>query len=181
MMHREFGSFTQKPLTNFSPYNDWPTSFPSYAEGILLRGIEGENLFQTNLMLPPVSQIIFINPRFLPAEVEVPQPDLVRIVVEAHSSGSADPVRFPANEELVQMLIRPAERNLQRVMQLGNGAVAAHEQTTPNLGTDVAYPDTQLIHLHDLICAAHALPLLQSSLSRVYRHRLRKESQMGPS
>ena len=87
--------------------------------------------------------------------MEVPQLDLVRIVVEAHPSGSRDPIRFPANEELVQMLIRPAERNLQRVMKLGNRAVAAHEQATPNLGTDVAYPDAQLIHLHcsDLCCS----------------------------
>src|SRR5438270_8078725 len=99
---------------------------------------------------------------------------MVRIIVKAHPSRSPDPVRFPANEELVQMLIRPAERNLQRVMKLGNRAVATHEQATPNLGTDVAYPDVQLIHLHSLICAAHAPPLLKSSLSRVYRHRLRK-------
>ena len=59
------------------------------------------------------------------------------------------------------MLIRPAEHNLQHVMQLGNRAVAAHKQATPNLGTDVAYPDAQLIHLYYLLCAAHALPLLK--------------------
>ena len=59
------------------------------------------------------------------------------------------------------MLIGPAERNLKSVMKLGYRAVAAHEQATPNLGTDVAYPDAQLIHLHCLICAAHALPLLK--------------------
>src|SRR5690242_11491855 len=33
---------------------DRPTSFPCDAEGIPLRGIKGKNLFQTNLMLPPV-------------------------------------------------------------------------------------------------------------------------------
>src|SRR5258708_1462608 len=129
-------------------------------------------------MLPPVGQIIFVDPRFLPAEVEVPQMDPVRIVVEAHPSGSPDPIWFPANEESVQMLIRPAERNLQDVMKLGNRAVAAHEQATPNLGTNLAYPDAQLIQLHCLICAAHALPLLKSSLSRVYRHRLKKGGKM---
>src|SRR6266700_6365844 len=136
---------------------DWPTSFPCYAEGITLRRVKRENLLQANLMLPPVGQVIFVDPRFLPAEVEVPQLDLMGIVVEAHPSGSRDPVRFPPNEELVQMLIRPAKRNLQRVMKLGNRAVAAHEQATPNLGTDVAYPDAQLIHLHRVHCAAHTL------------------------
>ena len=34
---------------------EWPASFPCDAEGILLLGIKGQNLFQTNLMLPPVS------------------------------------------------------------------------------------------------------------------------------
>jgi hypothetical protein len=59
------------------------------------------------------------------------------------------------------MLIRPTEHNLQGVMKLGNRAVAAHEQATPNLGTNLSYPDAQLIHLYCLICAAHAFPLLQ--------------------
>jgi hypothetical protein len=59
------------------------------------------------------------------------------------------------------VLIHPAESNLQGVMKLGNRAVAAHEQATPNLGTNLPYPNAQLMHLHYLICAAHALPLLK--------------------
>ncbi len=62
---------------------EWPAPFPRDAEWIPLRGIKGDNLLRANLMLPPVGQIIFIDPRFLPAEVEVPQPDLVRIVFKA--------------------------------------------------------------------------------------------------
>ncbi len=95
---------------------DWPASFPCYTEGIILRRVKRKNLLQTNLMLPPVDQVIFVDPRFLSEEVEVPQLDLVRIVVEADPSGSRDPLWFPANEESVQMLIRPAERDLQGVM-----------------------------------------------------------------
>jgi hypothetical protein len=83
---------------------------------------------------------------------------LVRIVVKAHPSRSPDPIWFPMNEELVQMVICPAKCDLQGVMKLGNRAVAAHEQATPNLRTNLPYPDAQLIHLHLrwLICAAHA-------------------------
>src|SRR5215471_18643851 len=110
---------------------DWPASFPCHAEGVTLRRVKRENLLQTNLMLPPVGQVIFVDPRFLPVEVEVPQLDLVRIVVEADPSRSRDPIRFSTNKESVQMVIGPAERNLQRVMKLGNRAVAAHEQATP--------------------------------------------------
>src|SRR5438132_189 len=54
---------------------EWPASFPCDAEGILLRWVKRENLLQTNLMLPPIGQVIFVDPRFLPAEVEVPQLD----------------------------------------------------------------------------------------------------------
>ena len=129
-------------------------------------------------MLPSISQVILVSPPLFVAEVEVTETHLMLIVAETDSAGLPFPIRLAPNEELVQMLIRPAERNLQGVMKLGNRAVAAHEQATPNLGTNVAYPDAQLIHLHSLICAAHALPLLKSSFSRVYRYRLRKESRV---
>ena len=58
------------------------------------------------------------------------------------------------------MLIRPTKSNLKYIMELGDGAVATHEQATPDLRTDLSYLDAQLIHLHCLICAAHAIPLL---------------------
>jgi len=61
----------------------------------------------------------------------------------------------------MQVLIRPAKNNLKRVMKLDNGAIAAYTQATPDLGTDLSYPDPQLKLLHCLICATHALPLLQ--------------------
>ena len=85
----------------------------------------------------------------------------MRIVAETYAAGLPYSVGLPSDEELVQMLICPAKSNLKRVMKLGNGAVAAHEQTTPNLGTDLPYPDPQLIYLHRLLCAAHACSLLK--------------------
>lgn len=59
------------------------------------------------------------------------------------------------------MLVCPVKRNLKRVMQLGNGALAAHEKTTPDLGVDLPYPDPQLIPLRRLLCATHARSLLE--------------------
>src|SRR5258708_24466621 len=66
------------------------------------------------------------------------------------------------------MLIRPAEYDLQRLMQLSNRAVAPHEQTTPDLGTDFAYPDAQLIDFDACICIFHPAPLLDPSSSTLY-------------
>ncbi len=113
-------------LTNFSPYNDGCPSFACQADGVTLCWIEGQDLLQTNLMLPAIGQVIFVYPAFFATEVEVRELHLMRIVTEAYSPGLPDPVRLASNEELVQMLIGPAKRNLKRVMELGNGAVAAH-------------------------------------------------------
>jgi hypothetical protein len=52
-------------------------------------------------MLPPVSQIIFIDPRFLPAEVKVVESYLVRIVVEAEAANPPDPIGLSTNEKLM--------------------------------------------------------------------------------
>ncbi len=138
----------------------WGSSFPCYTNGVVLCGIKGKDLLQASLMLPAIGQVLLIHPSFFAAEVEVAEPHLMRIVAETYAAGLPHPIRFASNEELVQMLICPAQRNLKRVMKLGNGAVAARQEATPDLWTDLSYPDPQLIHLHRLLCAAHALPLL---------------------
>ncbi len=139
----------------------WGPSFPRYTDGVTLCEIERKNLLQANLMLPAVGQIILVYPPFFTAEMEITKLHLMRIVAEADSSWSPYPVGLPSNEKLMQVLIGPAKRNLKRVVKLGNRAVAAHEKTTPDLGTDLPYPDPQLIHLRRLLCAAHARSLLK--------------------
>src|ERR1700730_575945 len=66
------------------------------------------------------------------------------------------------------MVVCPTERYLQDIMKLGYRAVASHQQATPDLGTDLSYPDTQLIHLNCLVCTFHPTPLLDSSSCTVY-------------
>ena len=61
----------------------------------------------------------------------------------------------------MEVLICPAKSDLKRVRELSNGAVAAYQKATPDLRTDLSYPDAQLMHLYCLAYAAHALPLLQ--------------------
>ena len=47
------------------------------------------------------------------------------------------------NVEQIQMLVAPAEGDLQRVMQIGDRAVAARQQTAPNHRTDLVNPDVE--------------------------------------
>src|SRR5438034_10601880 len=98
-------------LTNFSPYNKWGSSFPRQADRVTLCGVKGKNLLQTNLMLPPIGQIILVHPPFFAPEMEVTESHLMGIVAEADSARFPYPIRLASNEELIQMLICPAEGN----------------------------------------------------------------------
>jgi hypothetical protein len=49
-------------------------------------------------------------------------------------------------------------------MDTGNHGVAVLQPVTLDLQTGFSYPDKQLIHLNQLICFAHTLPLLSCSL-----------------
>jgi hypothetical protein len=143
------------PLTNFSPYNDGGTSFPCCTNRIRLRGIKRENLFETNLVLPPIGQVVLIEPRLLEAEVKIMEVNLARIIVEDDATNPPNPIWLPTNEESMQMFICPIKRDLQDVMKLGNRAIAAYQQATPDLRADLSYPDTQLIDLNCLLCVFH--------------------------
>ncbi len=50
------------------------------ADGVMLCWVKGENLPQANLVLPAISQIIFVDSAFFAAEVEVTESYLMRIV-----------------------------------------------------------------------------------------------------
>ena len=114
-------------------------------------------------MLPPIGQVVLVDPPFFAAEVEVTQSYLMGIVAEASASRFPDPVRLASNEELMQMLIGPVKSNLKDLMKLGNGAVASHEQTTPDLRTDLSYPNAQLVDLN-LVSVLPILLLSRSAL-----------------
>ncbi len=57
-----------------------------------------------------------VDSAYFRAKVEVEELHLMGIVAEADSAGLPYPIRFALNEELIQMLIRPAEGNLKCIM-----------------------------------------------------------------
>ncbi len=103
--------------------------------------------------------------------MKVTQLHLMGIVIEAYPSRFPYSVGFAPNEELMKVLIGPAEGYLKRVVELGNRAVALHEQTTPDLGTHLAYPDAELIDLNCLLCVFH--PSSYSSARSIFSHTIR--------
>lgn len=62
---------------------DGSLPFARYADGVTLCRVKGKNLFETNFVLPPVGQVILIDPLFLAPEMEITQLHLMGIIVEA--------------------------------------------------------------------------------------------------
>ena len=60
------------------------------------------------------------------------------------------------DEEGMEMGIRPAHDELQNIMEIGNGAVAANKKASPNHGTNSAQPHAKLIRCIGCSPFAHA-------------------------
>jgi hypothetical protein len=50
------------------------------------------------------------------------------------------------DDEGMEMRIRPAHDELQNVVEIGDGAVIADEQASPNRGANPTQPNTKLIN-----------------------------------
>jgi hypothetical protein len=81
------------------------TPFARSTHGIRLCRIKRKNLFEANVVLPPIPQIILIQKGLLEAEVKITKSDLARIIVEDHATNSPNPIGLSPDEELVQVLV----------------------------------------------------------------------------
>jgi hypothetical protein len=80
---------------------DRRSPFSCQTDEVILCWIKGKKLHQAKLMLPPIGQVIFVDPAFFAAEMEISKLDLIRTVTKPHSSGFPHPIRFVSNEDLV--------------------------------------------------------------------------------
>ena len=92
---------------------------------------------------------------------------LVRVVAEGAATGPGDTARSPMDDESVEVFIAPAQHQLERVMQVDDGAIAADENSTPDQRADAAQDETELVHgcrqgcatfYHPAIVQLHASP-----------------------
>jgi hypothetical protein len=64
--------------------------------------------------------------------------------------------------EPMEMRIRPAKRNLERVVKIGDRAIAAHQQAAPDHRTDLANPHVEPVNLDVELFCHHCLILANS-------------------
>src|SRR5262249_16338656 len=68
------------------------------------------------------------------------------VIVKAHASIVGDAVLFAADEKAMEMAARPAQGQLQDVMQICDGGISGDEKATPDQGTDATQSNLELVN-----------------------------------
>ena len=92
-------------------------------------------------MLPAVGEVVLIQELFARSQAEVRQSHAVRIIAETDAADLADAVVLAVDHEPVQVLVTPAECQLQRGVQVGDRAVVANQEAAPDQRADATQYD----------------------------------------
>jgi hypothetical protein len=76
-------------------------------------------------MLPPVAEVVLVEEPLVGAEPEVREPDRSPIGREAGSSRPVDAIVPSVDAKAVEVAVEPADGDLDRVMEAGEGVVGA--------------------------------------------------------
>ena len=96
-------------------------------------------------MSPTIAEVILVEEALVEVEAEIAQANQCRIGREADAAIVADAVVLPVGVKLIEMRIGLAKRDLERVMEICNRAIAANQQPVPDHRTDLAQPYVDLV------------------------------------
>jgi hypothetical protein len=95
-------------------------------------------LLHPDFVLPVVVEVVLIKKPLTHPELEVRQVNRLRVIVKRQTSPVAHAIVFPVNVEAVQMGVGPTEGNLECIVEIGDRAVTANQQSPPDDGTDAS-------------------------------------------
>jgi transposase-like protein len=90
-------------------------------------------------VLPTIAEVILVLEALMDAQPEIGEMHASRV------DEALGAMLTSVNHEAMQMRLAPAEGDLQRSVQVGNGAVASNEQASPDQRADAAQDDAQLV------------------------------------
>jgi hypothetical protein len=90
--------------------------------------VQRQTLLDSHFVLPGVAEVVFVPESFVDTKAKVGEADLLCIGREADAADLADAVIPAMDVEPMEMRIRPAKRNLKRVVKIGDRAIALHQQ-----------------------------------------------------
>src|SRR5262249_20751905 len=118
---------------------------PTNAGRVVTLELYGELFLHPDLVLPEVPEVILVQESFSEPEMKVRKPDLVRVIGKPHAPRLRNAVTLATDNELVQVIAFPAHHNLEDIVQIGNGAIAADQKAPPDERTDFPPPDMELV------------------------------------
>ena len=98
--------------------------------------IAGVDRFDTQVVLPAVADVVLLNEALAQTKAKVSELDLVGGVREADAADLAAAVVHPVEHKPVQVFVAPAQHELERGVQIGDRAVAPHQEAPPDHRTD---------------------------------------------
>lgn len=145
--------------------------FRSGAPASHTHGITGAKGFchvslDPHLVLPPIRQVIFVQKALVDVEVEITQPNVVRIRGEAETASAADAVVVAVNVKPMEVRVGPVKGNLERVMEVGKGAISTDQQTPPDEGAHLANPDMDLVDLDTALSVHQRVSVAESTVAQ---------------
>src|ERR1035437_9999043 len=104
------------------------SSLISDAAGIDALVVQCPPCFNAHFVLPAITEVVVVAETFVATKFEIVQLDLIGIGRKARASVMVNAIVLAMDVEQIQMLVAPAEGNLQRVMQIGDRTVAAYQK-----------------------------------------------------
>src|SRR5262245_18830193 len=106
-------------------------------------------------MSPVVAEIVGVEKALVHSNLKITEMDLNRVIGKDHPPARIDTVVLAMDDEAMEMGVSPSRDQLHNIMEIGNGAVAADNEASPNHGTNAAYPHAKLIRCFCGTCSAH--------------------------
>lgn len=122
-----------------------------YSRGTLI--FQRFTSFNAHFVLPVVVKVVLVEETLIFAEFEFAQLNLAGITRKADAAVVVNTIILTMYVKPIQMLIAPAEGDLQCKMQASDCAVAAHKESAPDHRTDLANPHVEPVDLDiELFC-----------------------------
>lgn len=145
----------------------WCSTLAGNAQRLVTPGIPIALLFQADLKLPVVKEVVFINKTFFFAKFEISQRHFcgrLRVIWAVYSRHAYG---FAKNIELVKELITPIAGYLDSIMEISKSIIGTKQQAEPNDELNTDEPETELIAGYDLhLSYSGPLPIMVGNLDK---------------
>jgi hypothetical protein len=112
---------------------------------IAARVLQWQNAFEPELMLPEIAEVVLVAEAAVDAQAQVTEAHLPWIVGKADAARLGDAVVLAVDHKAVQVGVGPVEGNLEDVVEVGDGGIAANEQPAPDRRADLKQRGVELL------------------------------------